>query len=186
MKRLFDFSLALFLIIIFIGPILLFFILNFILPNLEFIHWSRRIGKNNVEFLMPKIRTMEIGTPNVATDLLNDPEKHITKIGYFLRKYSIDETPQILSVLKGEMSFVGPRPALYNQYSLIRLRNLNGIDKLQPGLTGWAQINGRDTLSLSKKIMFEKEYLKKNSFMFDLKVICLTVVKIFSKKNISH
>ena len=186
MKRFLDFSLALFLIVIFIGPFFLFFVLNLILPDFKFIHWSRRIGKNNIEFLMPKIRTMLKDAPNVATDLLDDPDRHITKIGSFLRKYSIDEIPQIWSILRGEMSFVGPRPALYNQHSLIKLRKLNGIDKLQPGLTGWAQINGRDILSLSDKVYFEKEYLRQKSFIFDFKIIWLTVVNIFSKKNISH
>ena len=186
MKRLLDFSLALFLIIIFIGPILLLFVFNFILPNLKIIHWSRRVGKNNIEFLMPKIRTMEIGTPNVATDLLDDPDRYITKIGSILRKYSMDEIPQIWSILRGEMSFVGPRPALYNQYSLIKLRNLNGIDNLKPGLTGWAQINGRDNLSLSEKVTFDIEYLTNKSFLFDIKIIFLTLIRALRKKNISH
>ena len=186
MKRLLDFSLALFLIIIFIGPILFLFLFNFILPNLKIIHWSRRIGKNNAEFLMPKIRTMEIGTPNVATDLLDDPDRHITKIGSILRKYSIDEIPQIWSILRGEMSFVGPRPALYNQYSLIKLRNLNGIDNLKPGLTGWAQINGRDDISIEKKVQLEQEYLYKRSTLFDIEIIIKTFTNVLFSKGVSH
>ena len=186
MKRYFDFSLALFLILLMSIPIIFLFILNFFSPNLNLIHWSRRIGKNNIEFLMPKIRTMKMGTPNVSTDMLNKPEKHITKIGSFLRRYSIDEIPQIWSILKGDMSFVGPRPALYSQSRLIKLRCKNNIDKILPGITGWAQINGRDNLSLVEKIAFEKEYLNRKSFLFDFKIICLTVLRIFIKKNISH
>jgi O-antigen biosynthesis protein WbqP len=186
MKRLLDFFLAITLATFFFVPLIMIFIINKFFPKFQLIHWSRRIGVNGIEFLMPKIRTMKIGAPNVASDLLKNPNFHLTKIGSLLRKYSLDEIPQIWSILKGDMSFVGPRPALYNQYELIKLRKINGIDRLLPGLTGWAQINGRDSLSLVEKVNYEKEYLDKNSFIFDLKIIYLTVKLTVSKKNISH
>jgi len=186
MKRLFDLTLAILLIIIFIVPCIIFVLVNFIAPRFQLVFWSKRIGKNNKEFMMPKLRTMKIDTPNVATHLLVDPKTQVTKIGQFLRKYSIDEIPQVWSVLKGDMSFVGPRPALYNQFDLIKIRNLHGVECLLPGITGWAQINGRDSLSINEKVTFDIEYLTNKSFLFDIKIIFLTLVRVLNKKNISH
>ena len=135
---------------------------------------------------MPKFRSMRVETPAVATHLLNDPKVYLTPIGSFLRKSSIDELPQLWSVLKGDMSFVGPRPALFNQDDLIALRNKAGVDKLQPGITGWAQVNGRDALSIAKKVNFDAEYLKKKSLIFDLKILYLTFIKIIQRDGIKH
>jgi O-antigen biosynthesis protein WbqP len=136
--------------------------------------------------MMPKFRTMIVGTPELGTDEIISPQKYITKIGFFFRYTSLDEIPQILSVLSGDMSFVGPRPALYNEHELISKRKKLGIDILKPGITGWAQINGRDKISLSKKIYFDFEYLKKQSFMFDLIIILRTIKLVFTSKNIMH
>ena len=135
---------------------------------------------------MPKFRTMRTDTPNVATHLLKDANNRITPIGNFLRKTSLDELPQLFSILKGDMSFVGPRPALYNQYDLIQLRNKYGLDKLKPGLTGWAQVNGRDDISIQEKVELDAQYKDLRSFRMDLKIIFLTVFKVFFSKNISH
>ncbi len=135
---------------------------------------------------MPKFRTMRIDTPNVATHLLKDVDNKITPIGNFLRKTSLDEFPQLFSILKGDMSFVGPRPALYNQYDLIQLRNKFGLEKLKPGLTGWAQVNGRDDISIQEKVKLDLQYKDLRSFRMDLKIIFLTVFKVFFSKNISH
>ena len=150
------------------------------------LYWSKRVGQNNIIFNMPKFRTMQICAPSVATHLLSDPEKFLTPIGGFLRRTSLDELPQLFSILEGSMSFVGPRPALFNQDDLINLRSDSGISRLKPGVTGWAQINGRDDLSIQKKVEFEKEYLKKMSFVFDLKIIWLTFFKVFKRDGISH
>lgn len=150
------------------------------------VHWSKRIGKNNEIFLMPKFRTMRIDTPQVATHLLNDGKNYITPIGSFLRKTSLDELPQLWSVLKGDMSLVGPRPALFNQYDLMELRTKAGVHTLVPGVTGWAQINGRDELSSEEKVKFDKEYLERRSVMFDLKIIFMTAFKVLLRKGISH
>ncbi|MBC7428164.1 MAG: sugar transferase [Bacteriovorax sp.] len=150
------------------------------------IHWSKRIGKNNDIFLMPKFRTMQIDTPQVATHLLADGKSYLTPIGSFLRKSSLDELPQLWSVLKGDMSLVGPRPALFNQYDLMELRTKKSIHTIAPGVTGWAQINGRDELSIEEKVKFDKEYLDKRSLLFDIKIIFLTGYKVLSRKNIQH
>jgi O-antigen biosynthesis protein WbqP len=150
------------------------------------LNWSIRVGKDNVLFKMPKFRTMHLNTPVVATHLLKNPSQYLTSIGLFLRKTSLDEIPQLWSILIGDMSFVGPRPALYNQYDLIKLRTSRGIHKLTPGLTGWAQVNGRDNLSISKKVNFDEEYLKKKSIDFDLKILCLTFIKIIRREGIQH
>ena len=150
------------------------------------IHWSKRIGINNSIFLMPKFRTMRIDTPQVATHLLSDGQKWLTPIGTFLRKSSLDELPQLWSVLKGDMSLVGPRPALFNQYDLRDLRTAHGVHLLHPGVTGWAQINGRDELSIEEKVVFDSEYKKKRSLAFDIKIIFLTIYKVVLRKNISH
>ena len=145
------------------------------------IYWSKRVGKNNEIFNMPKFRTMHEDTPEFATDLLKNPSNHVTKIGRFLRKTSLDELPQIWNIIKGEMSFVGPRPALFNQYDLIEMRSKEGIHFLKPGLTGWAQINGRDNISNQLKVKYDFEYLIKKNLFFDLKIILLTCYKVFRK-----
>ena len=149
-------------------------------------YWSKRVGLNNKIFNMPKFRTMKIGTPVIATDLIDNPETYLSPVGKFLRSFSLDELPQLFSIIKGDMSFVGPRPALFNQEDLINLRMLHGIDKLVPGLTGWSQINGRDDLSIDKKVAFDIEYLNNKSFFFDLKILCLTFMKIISREGVSH
>ncbi len=148
-------------------------------------HFSKRVGMNNKLFNMPKFRTMRQDTPQVATDLLNE-KKYITQSGKFLRKYSIDELPQFLSVIKGDMSIIGPRPALFNQSELIKKRNLKGIDKLKPGITGWAQINGRDKISVDEKVKLDQYYLMNKSIILDLKIIFLTIFNVVLKRNISH
>ena len=150
------------------------------------IFWSDRVGKNNVIFRMPKFRTMKIDTPNVATHLLDNPDQYLTSVGKLLRRTSLDELPQLWSVLKSDMSLVGPRPALFNQDDLIKLRTENNVHKLVPGLTGWAQINGRDELPIPEKVELDKEYLDRQSFWFDLKIIMLTIIRVFSRHGISH
>ena len=147
---------------------------------------SDRIGRNSITFKMPKFRTMRVGTPAVATHLLANPQAHLTPIGAFLRKSSLDELPQLWNILRGDMSFVGPRPALFNQYDLIKLRTSKGIHHLVPGLTGWAQVNGRDELSIAEKVNFDAEYLKRKSFIFDLKILYLTFIKIIQREGIQH
>ncbi len=186
MKRLLDIILSFIVIVIFIIPII--FICFFIKLSSKgpIIHWSKRIGKNNKIFLMPKFRTMKINTPQLTTNKLDKPEQWITPLGKYLRKYSIDEIPQIFSILKNDMSFVGPRPALYNEYILKKLRTKNNIHKCLPGLTGLAQINGRDDLSLEEKVNFELKYLKERSLSLDIKIIIKTIIYVLRSKNISH
>lgn len=150
------------------------------------IHWSKRIGKNNEIFLMPKFRTMKIDTPQLATHLLNNSVSYLTPIGSLLRKSSLDELPQVWSVLKGEMSFVGPRPALFNQIDLKELRTKYNVHTLPPGVTGWAQINGRDELSIEDKVKYDKQYLDRRSLIFDIKIIFLTAYKVLLRSNIQH
>ena len=150
------------------------------------IYWSDRVGQRNRVFKMPKFRTMRIDTPAVATHLLADPEKALTPIGSFLRKSSLDELPQLWSILKGDMSFVGPRPALFNQYDLIALRSQYGVDALVPGLTGWAQVNGRDALSIPDKVQFDLQYLQKRSFTMDMRILYMTFVKVIRRAEVSH
>ena len=186
MKRLFDIILALLLLIITFKFLLLIGLLVFFSSKGPILHWSKRVGLNNVEFLMPKFRTMMIETPELATHLLKQPEKWITPIGGFLRRTSLDELPQLWSILAGKMSFVGPRPALFNQYDLIDERTQHGIQKLKPGLTGWAQVNGRDEISLEQKILLDKEYVELQSILFDLKIIIKTIKRMTSGKNVSH
>jgi len=150
------------------------------------LYWSDRVGINNSIFKMPKFRTMHIGTPVVATHLMNNSNKYLTSIGFFLRKFSLDELPQLYSVLKGDISFVGPRPALYNQDDLIGLRTNKGVHKIIPGITGWAQVNGRDELPIPVKVEFDEYYLKNRSFLFDLKILLKTFVKVAGKEGVSH
>ena len=179
------------LIIIFLLPLIifLFFIISLLIlleTKGRIIHLSKRIGLNSKVFLMPKFRTMKINSPQVATHLLDDPDEYLTFFGKILRKISLDELPQVISILKGDMSLVGPRPALFNQYDLIEKRKIHNIDKIKPGITGWAQINGRDELTIDQKIRYELEYLRKKNFLFDLKILFLTVYKILKFNNVSH
>jgi len=185
-KRLFDIFISILLLIpiIPIGIIIIFLIK--ITSDGPSIFWSDRIGKNNIVFKMPKFRSMKINTKQTASNLLKNPNEHITLIGHFIRKTSLDELPQIYSILKGQMSLVGPRPALYNQKDLINLRNKNNIDKMVPGLTGWAQVNGRDALSIKKKVEYEKYYMENQSFFFDLKIIILTILVVIKRKGLIH
>ena len=150
------------------------------------IYWSDRVGQRNRIFKMPKFRTMRVDTPAVATHLLPDPEKALTPIGSFLRRSSLDELPQLWSILKGDMSFVGPRPALFNQYDLIALRTECGVDALVPGLTGWAQVNGRDALSVADKVQFDLQYLQRRSFTMDMKILYMTFIKVIRRAEVSH
>ena len=150
------------------------------------IYWSDRVGQRNRIFKMPKFRTMRIDTPAVATHLLADPDKVLTPIGSFLRRSSLDELPQLWSILKGDMSFVGPRPALFNQYDLIELRTRCGVDALVPGLTGWAQVNGRDALSIEDKVQFDLQYLQRRSFLIDMKILYMTFIKVIRRAEVSH
>lgn len=185
-KRIFDSCCALAALIIFIGPMLVIALLVKLSSEGPVLYWSDRVGKNNKIFKMPKFRTMQINTPVIATHLLNACENYITSVGSFLRKYSLDELPQLWCIFTGEMSIVGPRPALYNQYDLIQLRIEAGVDKLLPGITGWAQINGRDELPIPVKVQFDIEYLIKCSLLFDCKIILLTVFKVFRGSDVSH
>ncbi|MBE1508440.1 sugar transferase [Rhizobium viscosum] len=150
------------------------------------LYWSNRVGRRNEIFRMPKFRSMRIDTPTVATHLLDDPSRYLTPIGGFLRKSSLDELPQLWCILKGEMSFVGPRPALYNQDDLIALRTAEGVDALLPGLTGWAQVNGRDELPISEKVTFDVDYLQRRSFFMDMRILVMTVGKVLGSKGITH
>ena len=186
MKRLFDFLFALFLLALLILPILVVAAVVKFSSVGSAVYWSDRVGRDNKLFKMPKFRTMLIDTPPVATHLLLNPEQYLTPIGSFLRKSSLDELPQLWSILKGDMSFVGPRPALFNQEDLIALRKLRGVDKLVPGLTGWAQINGRDELPISEKVKLDVVYMHKQSFYFDIKILVLTFFKVLGKHGVQH
>ena len=150
------------------------------------IHWSKRVGRDNRIFAMPKLRTMRIDTPDVATHLLEDPAKWVTPLGAFLRRSSLDELPQLWSVLKGDMSLVGPRPALFNQEDLVALRTEAGVDALRPGLTGWAQINGRDELPIPEKARLDREYLERMSLVFDLRILAVTALAALSGRGVTH
>lgn len=186
MKRIIDFILS-FLALIALSPI---FLLICLIVRLDsrgpIIFWSQRFGRNGTLFYMPKFRTMHVDTPNLPTHQLGDARNHVTTFGSFLRKSSLDELPQLYSVLIGHMSLVGPRPALFSQEDLMQMRTRAGIDVFRPGITGWAQINGRDELSLERKVRFEIEYLQRQSVLFDLRILFFTVSKIISGKNVSH
>ncbi len=186
LKNIFDFLLAVLLSLTFFIPILFIGFIVKITSKGPAIFWSRRVGISNNFFMMPKFRTMKVGTPQVASHLLTDTESVYTSIGKPLRSYSLDELPQLISILKGDMSFVGPRPALFNQDDLIYLRNQQDINKLKPGITGWAQVNGRDELSIEEKVKFDREYMKRKSLGFDLYIIWLTLLKVIKKDGISH
>ncbi len=186
LKRLLDLFLALCTAVLLAFPILIIATLVRLTSRGPALYWSDRVGKGNTNFRMPKFRSMRVGTPTVATHLLQDPKTFLTPLGSFLRKTSLDELPQLWSILKGEMSFVGPRPALFNQYDLIALRTVRGVHDLVPGLTGWAQINGRDELPIPEKVKLDAEYLRQRSFGFDLKILWLTVVKVLRREDVSH
>jgi O-antigen biosynthesis protein WbqP len=186
MKRLFDLILAMIAISLLFFPILLVAVSVKLTSKGQIIYWSDRVGKDNLIFKMPKFRSMKVGTPIVATHLLQNSNSALTPIGNFLRKSSLDELPQLWSILKGEMSFVGPRPALFNQDDLISLRTQKGVEKLLPGLTGWAQVNGRDELPIPQKVELDVEYLLRRSFFFDLKILWLTFLKVIKSQDVSH
>lgn len=186
MKRLFDFMLVICAIAILWVPILCVALLVRLTSRGAVLYWSDRVGRDNHIFKMPKFRSMRLDTPAVATHLLNDPASYLTPIGSFIRRSSLDELPQLWSILIGDMSFVGPRPALYNQHDLIDLRTKNGVQKLLPGLTGWAQINGRDELPITEKVALDVEYLQRRSLWFDCCIIWKTAIKVVKRDGVSH
>lgn len=184
MKRLLDIFFSLLLIII-LSPLLIIICLAIKLTSKgPVVFTQKRIGKNNAEFILYKFRTMKIGTPNVATELLKESGSYITRVGKILRMSSMDELPQLFNILKGDMTFIGPRPALYNQYDLKELRTKEGVHVLVPGVTGWAQINGRDALSIEEKVKFDREYLERQSVAFDLKILVRTVFKVLKADGV--
>jgi O-antigen biosynthesis protein WbqP len=185
-KRFFDLSLAVFSAVILAFPVLLVAVAVKLTSAGPALYWSDRVGRHNRIFRMPKFRSMRVDTPAVATHLLQDPKAYLTPIGSFLRKSSLDELPQLWSILVGDMSFVGPRPALFNQDDLIALRTEQGVDALMPGLTGWAQVNGRDELPIPDKVKLDVEYLQRRSFMFDLYILWLTALKVIRRDGVSH
>lgn len=186
MKRLFDLCLALFTLLFLVLPLLFVAAMVWLTSTGSILYWSDRVGRDNKLFKMPKFRTMRVDTPAVATHLLTNPEQFLTPVGSFLRKSSLDELPQLWSIIKGDMSFVGPRPALFNQDDLVALRTQYGVDKLLPGLTGWAQINGRDELPIPDKVKLDVDYLNNQSLLLDLKIILLTFLKVLRRDGIQH
>ena len=186
MKRFCDLVIVLILSFFLIIPMLVLSIFIFFTSKGNVIYWSERVGQFNHHFNMPKFRTMHLNTPAVATHLLKNADMYLTPIGSFLRKSSLDELPQLWSIFKGDMSLVGPRPALFNQDDLITLRKERGVDKLKPGITGWAQVNGRDELSISDKVELDVEYLEKKSFWFDMKILWMTLLKMTKVSEVSH
>ena len=186
MKRAFDIALAL-IALLFLGlPLLLVALAVKLTSPGPVLYWSDRVGRNNRVFKMPKFRSMQTGTPAVATHLLENPDAYLTPIGSFLRKSSLDELPQLWSILKGDMSFVGPRPALFNQDDLVALRTAAGVHELLPGLTGWAQVNGRDELPTPQKVVLDVAYLKRRSLAFDVYILWLTAMKVIRREGVSH
>ena len=186
MKRGFDIFLGCLAALVLFVPVLLVAMAVRLTSKGPALYWSDRVGRNNVIFKMPKFRSMRVGTPAVATHLLADARSHLTPIGPFLRKSSLDELPQLWSIIKGDMSFVGPRPALFNQYDLIALRTQYGVHDLLPGLTGWAQVNGRDELPVPAKVRLDVEYLQRQSLSFDVRILWLTFVKVLKRNGVSH
>ena len=185
-KRLFDIVLSLISIIIFLIPFLVIsFVIKVTSPG-PTIYWSKRSGQHGKLFLMPKFRTMKVDTPEIETNKLLFTKKYITRFGSFLRKTSLDEIPQFITILKGDMTLIGPRPALHNQNDLIKERKKLGIDFLKPGITGWAQVNGRDTLEMNEKIQLDYFYLQNQSIFFDLKILLITICVVLKFKNVSH
>ena len=186
MKRIFDLVISFLALVILFPLIILVSLLVGLTSKGPILYWSDRVGRCNIIFKMPKFRTMKVGTPPVATHLLSDSGQYLTPVGSFLRKSSLDELPQLWSILVGDMSFIGPRPALFNQDDLIALRTQYGVEELVPGLTGWAQVNGRDELSIPIKVQYEVEYLNKRSFWFDMKILGLTFLKVVRRAGVSH
>jgi O-antigen biosynthesis protein WbqP len=185
-KRLFDLLLALCTVLILLLPLVLVALAVRLTSKGPALYWSDRVGRSNVIFKMPKFRSMRVGTPAVATHLLSDAQAHLTPIGSFLRKSSLDELPQLWSILVGDMSFVGPRPALFNQQDLIAMRTEQGVHTLLPGLTGWAQVNGRDELPIPEKVKLDVAYLQRQSLWFDIRILWMTFVKVLSRDGVSH
>lgn len=186
MKRLFDLVHGLIAAVILMLPFaVVALMVRFTSPG-PALYWSDRVGRHNKIFKMPKFRSMRVGTPAVATHLLGNPQAHLTPIGSFLRKSSLDELPQLWSILVGDMSFVGPRPALFNQHDLIALRTQHGVHELVPGLTGWAQVNGRDELPIPEKVKLDVAYLQRQSFWFDIRILWMTFVKVLRRDGVSH
>lgn len=186
MKRCFDLCFAILASVVLAVPLLLLAVLVRLTSPGPALYWSDRVGRNNTIFKMPKFRSMRVGTPAVATHLLDNPDRYLTPIGSWLRKTSLDELPQLWSVLKGDMSFVGPRPALFNQDDLIALRTQCGVHRLTPGVTGWAQINGRDELPIPEKVALDAEYMQRQSLGFDLRVLFLTLIRVVCHDGVSH
>ena len=186
MKRVIDLLLVVVIFSILGVPMILVAISIRLTSKGPILYWSDRVGKNNLTFKMPKFRSMIIETPTLATHLLKEPDSYLSPIGNFLRRSSLDELPQLFSVLQGDMSFVGPRPALFNQNDLINLRTKNGVDKLLPGITGWAQVNGRDKLSIYDKVLLDIEYLKRQSILFDIKILWITFLKVIKRDGLHH
>jgi len=186
MKRIFDIFMSLLALVVFAIPLLIVAVMVKFTSKGPALYWSDRIGRNNAIFKMPKFRTMRIDTPAVATHLLDDPDQFLTPIGKFLRKSSLDELPQLFSILKGDMSIVGPRPALFNQDDLVSLRTEKGVHVLSPGLTGWAQINGRDELPIPVKVEYDVYYLQHRSFVLDMKIIFRTIYNVLKSEGVSH
>lgn len=185
-KRLFDLLLGLVALAMLAVPIVVVGLAVRLTSKGPALYWSDRVGIHNQIFKMPKFRSMRIGTPAVATHLLNDPKSHLTPIGSFIRKTSLDELPQLWSILKGDMSFVGPRPALFNQHDLIEMRTEKGVHKILPGLTGWAQVNGRDDIPIPQKVELDFEYMQKQSLFFDIQILWLTFLKVVKSDGVSH
>ena len=186
MKRVFDFFLGCLAAVILFVPVLVVAVAVCVTSKGPALYWSDRIGRNNAIFRMPKFRSMRIDTPAVATHLLSNPDQWLTPIGSFLRRTSLDELPQLWSILKGDMSFVGPRPALFNQDDLIKLRTEKGVHEVLPGLTGWAQVNGRDEIPIPQKVQLDAEYLHRQSILFDLKILWMTALMVFNRDGVSH
>jgi O-antigen biosynthesis protein WbqP len=186
MKRILDLAIVVFASFFLLIPTLLVALLVRFTSKGPVLYWSDRVGRDNIIFKMPKFRSMQIDTPALATHLLSDPDKYLTSIGGFLRKSSLDELPQLWSIFVGDMSFVGPRPALFNQYDLISMRTERGVDKLLPGLTGWAQVNGRDELALIDKVNLDVNYLANRSFWFDIKILWITFLKVLRRDGVAH
>ncbi len=186
MKRVFDLGFGIITLMVVLVPMLIVALGVKISSKGTVLYWSDRVGRDNVIFKMPKFRTMKLNTPEMATHLMNTPDTFLSPLGGFLRRSSLDEIPQLWSILKGDMSFVGPRPALFNQNDLIALRTEKGVVKLVPGLTGWAQVNGRDELPIPEKVDFDVEYMERQSFWFDMKILWMTALKVVRRDDVSH
>lgn len=185
-RKVYDWVSALILLVVLAIPMLVIAVLVKLTSQGPVLHWSDRIGKDNMVYKMPKFRSMRFDAPTLATHLLENPLQYLTPFGRFLRRFSLDELPQLWSVLKGDMSFIGPRPALYNQDDLIELRTKKGVHRLVPGITGWAQVNGRDNLSVSEKVAYDEFYMKNKSLFLDLKILYMTLFKVIKSEGVQH